>query len=300
MLHIILIILKIIGITLLAILGIFVVLICLAVFTPFKYQGELSAKGTVASIEGTAKFSWFFHLIRGQFQYKNQNFKWNISVLWKKYPAVTSKPNAASKKTEIKEKVKKTELEEETENVKTEEEAEKAAVIEIEESSVPKREKKGKKEKPSIIKKIKSTIRSICDRMKMLRDKKEELELFVNDEIHRAAFGKLKAEIFRFIGKLKPKRFYMRFHFGFEDPSLTGKVLGLLCMLYPIFEDNINIEPDFQNAILEGELFIKGKLRCSHPLGMGIRLLLDGNVRKTFMELISEKAKKQTEKQEEL
>ncbi len=85
MLHIILLILKIIGWMLLAILGLIVLLVCVVVFVPLRYKAEASCKGTVDSVCAAFHFSWLFHLVGGHILYKEQKTYWNIRIAWKSY-----------------------------------------------------------------------------------------------------------------------------------------------------------------------------------------------------------------------
>ena len=55
MLHILLLVLKIIGIIIAVILGILVLLVCIVLFTPVCYQGEAACDGTVKGIRGESE-----------------------------------------------------------------------------------------------------------------------------------------------------------------------------------------------------------------------------------------------------
>ena len=65
MFQIILWILKIIGILLAAILGIAVLLVCIVLFVPVRYQIEAESAGTFESIDAHARFSWLLYLFSG-------------------------------------------------------------------------------------------------------------------------------------------------------------------------------------------------------------------------------------------
>ncbi len=290
MLHMILLILKLIGIALLVILGLFVLTLCIVLFIPLKYQAKASAAGKIESVRARVDFSWLFHVVSGFVSYEKENLKWQVSILWKKINTVTSaKKVEIQMETALENEVKTVEeviMEEKTvpeQRLDDETEAEMQNEVEVDESEVPKHTKKDKK---------RSTFPNICDKIKTLNEKKDKLEDFICDEVHKTALKKVKNELFCFLKRLKPKKFHLKLKFGFDDPSLTGKVLGAICMLYPIFEDNIDIEPDFENVVLEGETFLKGKFRCSYIFSMGLHLLLDKNVRSTVKEFLPENNKK--------
>ena len=83
--HIILLILKIIGWILLVILGLILLMMCVVLFTPLKYQVSARCDGDLSSLAAKADFSLFFYLIRGSVRYIEQQLSWEISLAWKKW-----------------------------------------------------------------------------------------------------------------------------------------------------------------------------------------------------------------------
>ena len=154
------------------------------------------------------------------------------------------------------------------------------------EKKAEKQVKKKKVKKESILNKIKYTFQSICDKIKMLKQKKDEVEAFLKNEVHKSAFGKLWKEFQKLLKALKPNKFILNAHFGFEDPSLTGKILAALSMLYPFYGDNIRIQPDFENVIIEGNVYLKGKIRVIHAVRMAWNLVWNKNVRITLKDIL--------------
>ena len=71
-------------------------------------------------------------------------------------------------------------------------------------------------------------------------------------------------------------------HFGFEDPYITGKVLAGAAILYPFTAEHIDLEPDFEQAIIEGDIEIKGRIRLIYFVVIGIKLILNKNIRVTY------------------
>lgn len=149
-------------------------------------------------------------------------------------------------------------------------------------SKIKKKCQKSSKWIQGIYNKIKYTFEKICDTIKTLLEKKDKLLEFIEDEIHRSAFFTALKELRRLLRFLKPKRVEADLHFGFEDPSITGKVLGLISMIYPFLGEHTNIQPDFEQKILEGNIAISGKLRVLYVVIMGWNLIWNKNVRTTF------------------
>ncbi len=78
MLHILLLILKFIGIIIAAILGILVLLICMILFAPVRYDVRARCGGTFDSLKGKAVVTWFFHLLRADIYYKQGRLRWRV------------------------------------------------------------------------------------------------------------------------------------------------------------------------------------------------------------------------------
>ena len=132
--------------------------------------------------------------------------------------------------------------------------------------------------------KIKYTFLKICDKMKNISEIKEHITDFLTDETHTKAFLKVKKEVKRLIWFFRPRKFKMNLHYGFDDPYRTGQVLAGLSMIYPFIGDNMSVQPDFEHQIIEGNLYIKGKLRMIYPTISLVRSVLDKNVRQTFID----------------
>lgn len=317
MLHIILLILKIIGWILLAILGLIVLLICITIFVPLRYQADGSCKGTLESLYGKIKFSWFCHLISGFAVYENGKLDWTIRIAWKKLRAEEEVAVQAEEDFPYKEEV--LDKEEVTgkgdvldkggldwkETPKKDKSADKKdapkeeAVLSPIKGNLPANRKAPSKGQGGFSKlkdlyqkiirkirefyeKIKYTIQKFCDTIEALLVKKEKLESFITDEIHKAAFAAGLVEVKRLLRFLKPKKLTVDVHFGFEDPCITGQVLALLSVVYPFIGEHADIQPDFEQKILEGEVMASGKIRFLYIVIIGWNLIWNKNVRTTF------------------
>ena len=84
------------------------------------------------------------------------------------------------------------------------------------------------------------------------------------------------------IGHFFPKKIQGDVTFGFLDPYHTGQALAGLSMIYPFIGDNVNITPDFERRMLEGEIFLKGHIRIWHVVLLAGRLIFSKNVRVTY------------------
>ncbi len=84
-----------------------------------------------------------------------------------------------------------------------------------------------------------------------------------------------------------PRKLTGRVHFGFDDPSMTGKVLAYLSMLYPFTKDNLVIEPEFETEelILEGNLTFRGRIRLGYLVYVALCVVLNKNIRRQYKRL---------------
>lgn len=292
MLHIILLILKIIGWILLAILGLGVLLICVVLLAPLCYRVNADCEGDLDSLYVNARFSWLFHLFRGTISYDGRKLDWDIRIAWRKMGQDPGEKKTPSEKNKTSEEVrtekyhtKKKEEKPETEQEQKEDDISGKAVFET-----PHRERKDsysfyqkiKYTIYTICDKIKQTMQKICNTMKSLLEKKGKLAEFITNEAHKTALSACLTELGRLLRFLKPGKLKLSLHFGFEDPSTTGYALAAGSMLLPFLGKHTNIQPDFEQEILEGDLFIAGKIRAIYFVLSLWNLIWNKSVRITF------------------
>ncbi len=259
MIHILFLILKIIGIILLAILGILLISIVVVLFLPVQYQVEAKTESGLEQLEVHAKAHWLLHLIYAYWDYEDKKSKWQVRIGWKK---LNKKREAASSDRD------------DIGDVQEEKEEP------VSEKST--RPKQSKQPKQGCFQKIKCTIKRIYDKIKALLETKDKLVAFLTDETHLAAFGHLKKEILIFAKHIRPRRIKGYIRFGMEEPYNTGRVLVALSILYPFYGDNVQIYPEFEQQILEGNLFMKGHMSVCRFLAIVLRLYFDENIKRTY------------------
>lgn len=314
MLHILFLILKIIGIILAVILGLILLVICIVLFVPICYKADLHGSGNARELTVHAKVSWLFGLIKAVFVLENGKTDLSVRIAWKKFgdsdpvedkaeDRVEEKPKP-EKKAVMQEKqvIQKEEqqngtpnritdkvVEDETEKI---EKTEQSAKIYPESTEKKQRKKKERKEDSDsaskieqITEKIKCTYRKFCDKINQITEKKDKISDFLTNETHKNAFLKLKNEAFHLLKKLKPKKIQGEITFGFEDPSLTGRLLAWISMIYPWIGEHTDITPDFEHRTLSGDLSIRGRLYVITPVVTAIRLILSKAVRRSFKDI---------------
>lgn len=322
LIHIILGLLKIIGILLLLLLSLLFFVLLSVLFVPVRYQAYGYRDSEVS--KGTVRVSWLARLISCKASYDSQEkkTKWSVKIFgisiqkvmaWKKKRKKTKRntkqKNAQTKELKIKETktkelqqieenrgkespsketetvLKSKEIQEKIEQepnqdiVKSEQKVKKAKKIEQKSEKVERIEaeadKKENAEKPSPIglflkklrkileipkkilqklKKIRITVRGICDKI-------SEIRTFLESEVFLNAKTLLFGEVKKLGIHIFPRKVQGEIAFGFDDPSFTGRVLAVAGLCYPLYGNSIKITPYFDRKILEGEIKLKGRIR---------------------------------------
>lgn len=126
---------------------------------------------------------------------------------------------------------------------------------------------------------IKFTILKICDRIKDILENLSYYRDLLEEETTRLLFGQVWTRVLRIIRCLRPRKLTGSVSFGTGSPDTTGYILGLYCMLSPFLGQNMNIVPNFEEAVLTGELHATGRITVFILLTNGVGMLLDKNLR---------------------
>ncbi len=133
--------------------------------------------------------------------------------------------------------------------------------------------------------KILKTGKGICARIKSLSEKKHKVTDFLVDENHKLAWKKAKTEVFKFIGRIWPKKIRGDLIYGFEDPSITGRVLAALSFIYPFTKNDLKVRPDFEHPVICGKLLFCGRIYLFSLVGFLWNLFWCKAVRQTYKDI---------------
>ncbi len=161
-----------------------------------------------------------------------------------------------------------------------------------------------KKEKASFFKrsydKIKETkekvtafIHNLIEKIKIILESahniKGKLDLilgFIQLDANKEGFKITWKSLKKIIKHLLPTELSSKIKFGTGDPCSTGQALGVLGMLYSLYGDKIQITPDFENKVLEGKHFARGRIRLVTILIIVIKLILDKRFKKLTKNIV--------------
>lgn len=127
---------------------------------------------------------------------------------------------------------------------------------------------------------------SFADRIKRICEKVSSLRAAVEDEDNQKAFRLLLSRVKYLLHHLRFRRFEGRLVFGFDDPAMMGRMLGVLSLFYPLYGESFTITPVFDHTLFEGEIALKGHVRLIHILIAAIQLMMNKKIRGLVLDRI--------------
>lgn len=310
MLHILLLILKIIGIILLCILGILLLGIFCVLFVPVRYRIEAARQEGEGSppVEVRVKVTWLLHLINllvrfdGALFFRARIAFFTVFKLPKKEkragkksartPSEAAEEEPLAKESEEKGaqgggKENPADEEKTGEDTKTDEEGCDAEADLADKPSLFDKLQAILKIIRDIFQKIKSffeniryTIGKFCDKIGSISCKIAYYRDILEGEPFKRALSLCKGELLSIAKSLKPDQFEAQLVVGLADPASTGEVLAVCGMLYPLLGGHVDVAGDFENKRLEGRVFIKGKLRFFTFLRVALKIYFNRDIKK--------------------
>ena len=307
MVHILLLILKIIGIILLIIAGLLLLAVIIVLFVPVRYRILADYHG---HFKGKLHVGWLFNLLRINMSYDKESDIRVKALFFTLYDSnkqqdsqVGNKPPKAEKKPKHK-KEKNVFDEEKKENVyhehdsvaatesvtKKSETLVKKTIVKPETGSTQKTAKKEENtdgriavlidKAKNILKKIKlKTIKAIKTK-DTLKAKIDEIKTAIEDEPNKEMFRFLLEQFKLLLHEIKPVKQDINIHYGCEDPYITGKILVYASVFYGFIGIDMNITPDFEQKIIEGSIYLKGRIRIYKLLLIAFRVYRNDRFRK--------------------
>lgn len=137
----------------------------------------------------------------------------------------------------------------------------------------------------SIIKKTKRKIRAVIRSKDKLKKKIDDIKMIINDEANKEMVRLLYSQLKALFKEIMPVKYKINIHYGCDDPYRTGQLLMYISVFYGLSGLNMNITPDFNEKILEGDIYIKGRVRICKLLMIVFRVYRN----KRFRELVLNK-----------
>ncbi len=116
---------------------------------------------------------------------------------------------------------------------------------------------------------------------KIKKEKKYDFRVLLNKPFLTKVFQFIK----KVLKHIVPQEFRARLSYGFDNPANTGILCGFIALFSAYYSGyDIYLDPIFDQEILEGELFLKGRLFCFVITYYILQLVLSKTFRKTIKE----------------
>ncbi len=300
-----LLVLKIIGIVLLSIIGLVLMIVGLVLFVPIRYKvdGDYHEK-----IVAGGRISWLLHLITVTVTYNEDGLDTAIRILGIKYKKRPPKQKKKSKRNQ-RTKDKESKVDSAKVNLKDEylipDESDytlegfeedhtdtKSDALDSKDDN----QSENESEQNGIWDRIREFVGKVYDltvhfraKIKRLMNKVraavDNLEYYLNlmmDEHVQSTILNVLALVVKAIKRILPKRVKGQVHFGFAESDTMGKALAFLGVLYPLYYGKIEVEPDYEQAVMEGSLVVKGRIFVISLLVTGWKLYFNKDLRKVI------------------
>jgi hypothetical protein len=287
MIGILLTILKVIGIIILILIALALIIVLTVLFIPVRYRGKICFK-EVPDID--LSVTWFFKFLNISLKFKDEldisaKVAWFFTIFSNKEEPqdenISAPDNRGGKDTSEKEsskkdlfqstfykkgdKLKEVKAGKFKSKDKTSDYA-KAAELDKQEKRHSKAIRKAKNKKAD--KKSKSLPEKISDKIK-------DIHYIITNDDNKCIFAKMLEKIKKLIDHVLPKKIEGYFKFGFDDPSVTGQVLEIFAIFYPLYKDDFKIIPMFYDEIIKADISFKGRLRLIYAAYIGLILWLN-------------------------
>lgn len=319
MIHILFMILKALGILILALLFLVLLIVCTVLFLPFCYRAQvLKEEEGFACVKASGRVSWLFGAVALTASYEEQKPEAQILLFgasletWKRRLKKIRRGEASVPRTEENETENALEAEKTAEQ-KAPDQKEKQQKVTAQKEQ-PEQEQEPDAPKKSILERFFGRIEYLPEKLlnlasrllqtafrllelpfrllekleqkiqagRRLKRKWESVKKFFRSKMFREALLHAKKEVLYFLKKAAPKKVTGTVRFGFDDPALTGETLGILGMIYGKLPKDLSIQPDFEQEILQGDVRMKGSFQAVTAAGIALRLFRDQNLRKTI------------------
>lgn len=274
-------ILSILGITVLCLLAFLLTAALLVLFWPISYRGKCTA--SMGEYRVNFRFRWLFGLVRGTYKYPEDG-KLRIKALW-----ITVYESGGSEKVEGEETTPPEQFQQENSPREPHSQAKKKteppareilpqeeSLAENPPSSQGQEKDKGAQEQTSgePAAEQKADHRNIREKLLFYVDILRNKD---NQELVLYSLGRLG----RIITHIRPRYLRARAVAGLGEPDLTGYAYGAYCAIRPFLgkKCQMNVTPDFERRILEGEAVLRGRVMAATVLYHVCSVLFDRRLR---------------------
>lgn len=138
--------------------------------------------------------------------------------------------------------------------------------------------------------KFKTWCKKLMNMLKKADDIKTKLLAlaeFIDSREFKDNFAFVKVQLGRLFKHIMPLKHRIKLEFGTGSPDTTGEILGALAVVMALTGMNIQVMPDFDNAIFRGEIYMKGRIRLFNILIIALKVYFNKELRIVADKLIN-------------
>lgn len=134
--------------------------------------------------------------------------------------------------------------------------------------------------------KLKAVFAGIKEKFKNIRlgfseiyKKYELIRLFFQDENNKLGLRYGFDSIKGILRHIRPRKVRAYVEFGTGDPCSTGQILGVAAAFMGIYKDSVQIIPDFNEKVLKGNFYCRGRIQSVFLLIIGIKVIRNRDIK---------------------
>lgn len=265
MLHILLTILRILGIILASIIGLLLFIIIVVVFVPVRYRVKASYKDKV---NVNAHVSWLLGIVRVIYTLDDSS-EMRIRIF-----GISLSGNKSKKERPQKRKKQNKDLSDTIPKETTSKETTSTSqdIIELVEDDVP--------EEPVKVEDVTTKSSKFSGRMSGIKGRFSSLKEMLTDEDNKAFVIFALAELKELLMHIKPRVLRLYVRFGTDDPGLTGMLTGYVAIAKAMFNLDATYIPVFDEKVLELDMYAKGRIRAFNLLRIALKVYTNKTFKK--------------------
>ncbi|MDY4836659.1 MAG: hypothetical protein SO165_02720 [Lachnospiraceae bacterium] len=277
-----LLILKIIGIILLSIISLLLIIIALILFVPIRYR-IIANKFEDSDFYAEIKLTWLLHFINILIKYTDDLY-YRVRVILipiKKSDNLKKHKNNSKKIEPYSDDTKSIDEGENISDKSVNEDIsdneiskDKEEIVSTSDSDENDDDNINCDENKGIIYKIRFVLTKFFEFLFNIKEKLNEayntvvnivkdIDYYINalkDERNKKVISLCLSQASSIINNIKPKIFNGNLTIGIDEPYTMGQILSIYGILFPIIHDKITINPVYDKEVIEGDLYIKGRI----------------------------------------
>ena len=126
---------------------------------------------------------------------------------------------------------------------------------------------------------IVATFGAVIDKVLTIFGKITLITDFFFDDRTQDAIHLLLSKVGNLLGHVRPRKLSGYLDFGFDDPSITGRVLGVLSVFLPQVGKTFDINPDFEKSHLECDITSSGRIYLFYLIYIAASTYFNKNIK---------------------